>query len=275
MPAPSTASSGTTSEPAARPTELPRLPGLPALPPRADGPVLVMFSGGSDSTLTASILAEQHTVVHLITYHHAAMSFAAKSARALTLLQRKHGDEKFVYHLFDINDLMARIFVRPLASDLRRYGTYALPMCCGSCKLSMHVRSILYCYEHGIRYAADGSNSELSELFPEQMPPVLDLYRQLYARYGIEYTNPVFHVDRSDHRLFELGITQKRDYKTEHVVYSNQHSCAAGTMLYGFTLGIGVPLLGKSAKPDVATDYVGMKVEQYCVPYLDAALVPT
>jgi len=241
-------------------------------PSRSEGPVLVMFSGGSDSTLTASLLSEQHTVVHLVTYEHSAMTFAAKSRNAAEALRVAHGAERFVHSMIDINGYMARIFLRPLPQDLRRYGTYALPMCCGSCKLSMHVRSILYCREHDIRYAADGSNAELSELFPEQMQPVLELYRGLYERYGIEYTNPVFDVNRSDHRLFERGVTAKRDYKTEHVVYSNQHSCAAGVMLYGFTLGVGLPLLGTSAKKDVATRYIADKIEQFCVPFLDAEL---
>lgn len=242
------------------------------LPPRSEGPVLVMFSGGSDSTLTASLLSELHPVVHLVTYEHKAMSFASKSKLAVDNLRKAHGADRFVYTLLDINSFMARIFFRPLPQDLRKYGTYALPMCCGSCKLSMHVRSILYCYEHGIRYAADGSNAELSELFPEQMKPVLELYRQLYQRYGIEYTNPVFDVSRSDHQLFDRGVTTKRDYKTEHVVYTNQHSCAAGVMLYGFTLGVGLPLLGTSAKKDVATRYIADKIEQFCVPFLDAEL---
>jgi len=262
MPEPSAASSPTTSEGSGR----------PPLPARATSPALVMFSGGSDSSLTASLLAERHTVVHLVTYSHQAMWFDHRCLHSLANLRKAHGEDKFVHEFINIKDLMGRIFFRPLAGDLRRYGTYALPMCCGSCKLAMHVRSILYCHEHGIRYSADGSNAELSELFPEQMVPVLHKYRELYARYGIEYENPVFEVGRSDHRLFERGVTPKRDYKTEHVVYSNQHSCVAGLMLYGYTLAVGVPILGRSADKEAATSYIADKVESFCVPYLDAAL---
>jgi tRNA(Ile)-lysidine synthase TilS/MesJ len=57
---------------------------LPPLPARETSPVLVMFSGGSDSTLTASLLTEKHSVVHLVTYHHRAMGFAAKSVTSST-----------------------------------------------------------------------------------------------------------------------------------------------------------------------------------------------
>ena len=242
------------------------------VPPRDRSDVVVLFSGGSDSTLTASLLSEMHPVVHLITYSHKAMSFHTKAANAVAYLRKAHGEHKFVHSFLEINDLMELLYLRELPEDLREYGTYALPMCCGSCKLAMHVRTILYCRDKGARYAADGSNSELSDLFPEQMIPVLDLYRQLYLRYGIVYENPVFDVARSDHRLFERGVTPKRDYKTEHVVYSNQHSCAAGVMLYGYTLGVALPLLGKSANKDVAEHYIAKKIEKLSIPLLDKAL---
>ncbi len=245
---------------------------LPPLPPRGEAPALVMFSGGSDSTLLASLFAQQHTVVHLVTYHHRVMTFAEKSANAFGMLQKAFGADRFVHRIMDVNDLMSRIFVRPLPGDPKKYGTYALPMCCGSCKLSMHVRSIMYCREHGIRFAAVGSNAELSEHSPEQFKPVLELYRQLYARYGIDYSNPVFDIERSDHRLYDMGITPKRDYKSEKLSHTNQHSCAAGFMLYGFTLGVGLPLLGTSNKKELARRYIGDKIEQYCIPFLDAEL---
>lgn len=231
-----------------------------------------MFSGGSDSTLTASLLSENHTQVHLLTYSHKAMGFDKKCLTSFAFLQQRHGAERFVHQFLDINSLMAELFFKPLPKDLMTWGTYALPMCCGSCKLAMHVRSILYCHEHGIRFAADGSNVELSELFPEQMPSVLELYRQLYARFGIAYSNPVFNVNRSDFKLFDRGVTPKRDYKTEHVVYSNQHSCAAGVMLYGYTLGVSLPLMGSSSKEELAQKYIATKIEHFCIPYLEARL---
>ncbi len=245
----------------------------PVSPPtRGQSAAVVLFSGGSDSTLTASLLSEVHPVVHLITYSHKAMSFHTKAANSVAYLRKAHGKEKFVHSFLEINDLMDLLYLSELAADLRQYGTYALPMCCGACKLAMHVRSILYCHSLGARYAADGSNSELAELFPEQMRPVLELYRQLYLRYGIVYENPVFDVGRSDHWLFERGVTPKRDYKTEHVVYSNQHSCAAGLMLYGYTLGVALPLLGRSANKTTAERYIAAKVEKTCVPFLDRTL---
>ena len=70
----------------------------------------------------------------------------------------------------------------------------------------------------------------------------LELYRLLYARYGIAYFNPVFNVNRSDHVLFDRGV--------------------AGAMLYGYTPGVGIPMIGRSADRATAETYVKAKIEE-------------
>ncbi len=62
---------------------------------------------------------------------------------------------------------------------------------CGFCKLAMHVRTLLYCLDNGIKTVADGSNRNMS-FFPAQMPEVVLLVRELYKSFGIEYVTPVF-----------------------------------------------------------------------------------
>lgn len=255
MPAFSTPSCSTTCRELPTPDE----PGQPAT---------VLFSGGSDSTLTASLYAERGFHVHLVTYRHRIMRFEKKCLKSLASLRAKHGD-CFTHAFLDMNPVQDLIYFRHLADDLRRWGTYALPMCCGACKLSMHVCTVLYNVRHGIRYAADGSNIELSELFPEQMPVVLALYAQLYERFGISYATPVFDVRRTDHVLFERGVTKRRDYKQQVIVYSNQHSCFAGTLLHAYTLGLAVPLFGRSSDPVTAEQYVRAKIDDVVLPYLE------
>ncbi len=255
MSAPSTPSSSTTCGPG-------------ALPPEPLGPVTVLFSGGSDSTLTAALLARKHSHVHLLTYRHRVMRFEKKCLKALATLRDKYGEERFTHEFIELNPIFDKLFFGRLAADLRRYGTYALPMCCGACKLAMHVRTIQYNRERGIKFAADGSNMELADLFPEQMPAVLELYRGLYERFEINYGNPVFDVRRADHVLFEEGVTTRRDYKQQVIVYSNQHSCFAGTLLHAYTLGLLIPLFGRSSDEDLATEYIRNKVEEVCTPML-------
>ncbi len=231
-------------------------------------PVTVLFSGGSDSNLTASLLAEKHSVVHLVTYRHRIMRFEEKCLKSLELLRQAHGHHRFTHEFIDLNPVFDRLFFRRLAADLRRWGTYAFPMCCGACKLAMHTRTIQYNMEHNIRYVADGSNIEMSELFPEQMPRVLAIYAELYHRFGMRHSTPVYDVRRTDHRLFELGVTKKKDYKSQVFVYTNQHSCFAGTLLHSYALGVSVPLFGWSSDEEKAEAYVRAKMEEVCVPLL-------
>ena len=240
--------------------------------PEPGTPATVLFSGGSDSTLTASLYAEAGFTVHLVTYSHRVMRFTDKCLKSLESLREHHGADRFVHSFASLDPLMDLLFFKPLCRDLRRWGTYALPMCCGSCKLAMHAQTILYNRRHGIRYAADGSNIEMSELFPEQMPAVLALYADLYRRYGISHANPVFDVRRTDHELYDRGVTKRRNFKQQIFVYSNQHSCFAGTLLHAYTAGLAVPLLGRSSDPVKAARYVQAKIEEVCVPYLDREL---
>lgn len=238
-------------------------------PQHRNGPVVVLFSGGSDSTLVASMLAETHSVVHLVTYRHRIMRHEEKCLNSLESLRKAHGTDRFRHEFLDLNPLLNELYFRSLAGDLRRWGTYALPMCCGACKLAMHARTILYAREHGISEVADGSNVEMSELFPEQMPKVLALYAELYRRFNLRHSTPVYDVRRSDHCLFDRGVTRKKDYKSQVFTYTNQHSCFAGTLLHSYALGISIPLFGWSADEEKAEAYVRAKMEEVCIPLLE------
>jgi hypothetical protein len=241
----------------------------PPLPFRSEGDVLVMFSGGADSSLTASLLSEDHPVVHLVTYTHRAMSLPARCTASYEFLRKAHGYEKFVHHIRDIDDLTSLLFFWALPAGVQEHGAYALSFPGDSHRLAMHVASILYCQEHAIRYAADGSNLDVSKLFSEQTPRVLDMYRRLYARYGIEYSNPVFAVERSHDLLFERGVTPKRDYKTENVVFFNQHISPAGVMFDEFAFDAAFPW---PEKDTVAERSIAARIRTFCIPFLDKAL---
>jgi hypothetical protein len=74
--------------------------------------------------------------------------------------------------------------------------------------------------------------------------------------------------------LFDRGVTPEREVKNQHLMYTNQHSCVAGAMLYGYTLGVGIPVLGRSADKATAEQYIRAKIEEFCVPFLDREVGP-
>jgi len=223
--------------------------------------VSVLFSGGSDSTLVAALMAEKYQVVHLHTYVHSCMFFEQKCEKSLKRLRDRFGHEKFTHRYVNINRLFRRIYLRDMVADFHKYGNYLLSCSCAACKIAMHIETIMFNLKHGIRHACDGSQRETGMLFPEQMAGVMSTLARFYASFGISYTNPVYDMERNDWRLYEMGLTPKRDSKNEHVYYSTQHSCLIGTLLYIYVLGFYVPFFGKQADETTSVKYVNDKLE--------------
>jgi hypothetical protein len=62
---------------------------------------------------------------------------------------------------------------------------------CGLCKLTKHIRTLIYCLDNGVRHVCDGANQGMY-LFPDQMNRVIEETKKMYANFKIEYFNPVF-----------------------------------------------------------------------------------
>ena len=90
---------------------------------------------------------------------------------------------------------------------LCRHGFFVLSTC-GLCKLAMHVRTVKYCLDHGIRQACDGANQGMT-MFPDQMLPVILETRKMYAQFGIEYFNPVFDIQPPEEGSFIKGANRQ------------------------------------------------------------------
>ena len=153
--------------------------------------VAVLYSGGSDSTCTAVLAARAHPRVHLLTCMRLGMVHVERSNTNFRKLQEMFGPDRFRRpDLMPVDRLFRHLSYHGYLGDLRRHGLMVLTTC-GVCKLAMHSRALLYCRAQGIRKVWDGANRNMY-IFPEQMLSVLDLLRDLYARHGITYENPVF-----------------------------------------------------------------------------------
>jgi hypothetical protein len=85
------------------------------------------------------------------------------------------------------------MLVKDVIEEYQRYKSGFI--WCLGCKLSMHLKTILYCLEKRIKYAADGSSKDTSE-FVEQMPISLSSIKMIYKKYGINYLTPVYNKKR-------------------------------------------------------------------------------
>lgn len=159
-------------------------------PPKPDSRAVVLFSGGTDSTLAAALMAERFHEIHLVTYDRFGLFAVEGTGRVARGLQEKFGESRFRHTIINIDQLFKHISYESYFSDIRKHGFFPLSVC-GLCKLSMHVRTIIYCHDNEIRHVCDGANKGM-HLFPDQMKSVIEDLRGLYGRFGIDYTNPVF-----------------------------------------------------------------------------------
>lgn len=175
--------------------------------------VSLLFSGGSDSTLAAALLARDFDEIHLCTFKHYATWNIGASRIHARRLQEKFGDKRFI-HVF----LNSSAFFVSLQKDI--FGDWAshpylTNYFCGACKLAMHSQLIIYNIKNGIGHAASGA-SALMAMFPDQNKEGSDVLRDFYASYGITYHVPVYGADGVDKKLVESGIMDSRHLKDNH-----------------------------------------------------------
>lgn len=159
--------------------------------PLKDNAVL-LYSGGTDSTLSAVLLLEKVNTVHLLTFSRKGI-FSAQNAElnAKKLMNKYPG--RFVHKIIDVDKLFAFISYENYFRNLFRYGFFNLTTC-GLCKLAMHLRAAIYCIDNQIDEIADGANNGMY-MFPDQQRGYLDLLKEYYSKIGINYENPVFDFD--------------------------------------------------------------------------------
>nr|BDT30127.1 7-cyano-7-deazaguanine synthase [Bacteriovorax sp. HI3] len=162
--------------------------------------VAILFSGGTDSTLTAAMLQENFEKVHLVTYDRFGFHATDNTAIQTQALKEKYGEERFVHTFLNVDKLFQHVSYENYFENIKKHGLFNLSTC-GLCKLSMHVRTIKYCIDNEVYFVADGANQAMT-MEPAQMKPVIDEMKRMYAHFGITYFNPVFEMDGPEDKDF-------------------------------------------------------------------------
>ena len=173
--------------------------------------VALLFSGGLDSTLAATVLAQNYDRVHLVSvsrgYGHTKVG---RTSRRFEELRARLDPNKFDHVILSAKDLFRRAILRTLVHDVVKYkGLFVI---CVGCKLVMHTIGAIYCLERGIPNIADGASGATGWM-SDQTEEALQGYRQLHAALGLRYSNPVVQItNRQDERdrLKELGFSTGR-----------------------------------------------------------------
>jgi predicted subunit of tRNA(5-methylaminomethyl-2-thiouridylate) methyltransferase len=151
---------------------------------------VVLYSGGTDSTVVAALAAQAFDIVHLLTFTRFGIHHPGRSRANVGKLKAKYGPDRFVHRILDIDRLFRKIAYGGYAGCVRRHGFFVLATC-ALCKVAMHTRALVYALDNEIRMVRDGANKEM-KLFPAQTAEGIALIERLYGAFGIRYETPVF-----------------------------------------------------------------------------------
>ena len=248
--------------------------------------IAVLFSGGTDSTAAAALMLDRYNSVHLLTFTHSGITKKDNAAASAAALIRKYGAERCLHRMIDIDTFYKKITYHDYADSLIRYGLFNISTC-GLCKMTMHMRTIIYCLDNGINAAADGANKNQAP-FPFQMKEVIEDLTILYKKFGVEYSNPVFGYDFPDDIdwLHKLGISHKPGYgsdtddtmTTGRLLYekgifahknikgtgldkTNQPECAQWILMNIFAVGYYIPVHGPDKYTEKTREFFRYKME--------------
>jgi len=225
--------------------------------------ISILFSGGPDSTLAALKALDEAETVHLLTFHNKRMSKVGKHRIVSEEMKRKFGEERVFTYEADTNELYNTFYYKALKNNLLKYRTFLIPWRCGACKLAMHSLAIKYNLEHGINATYDGANFESEPYFVDQTRPYIEVMKKFYKKYGMRYDCPVYNIPETDKETEKYGLIKTKDTKSEHFVFSTQHTCMSGVYVHLHSRFYYHPFRGKKRAERLAEKFLEETLEKF------------
>jgi len=154
--------------------------------------VLVLFSGGADSTATAVYYLNKGYKVQLITFDNGVEINLCNSEKKAKMIIRKH-PKLCSWQMLNNRNLFREMAIKTLEQDVKKYGNL---VCCG-CKLAMLAQSIVFCKKNGIKIIADGF--EKGQIYyPEQTPDYIYVASLLCKKFGVKNEHPLYNLSSTE-----------------------------------------------------------------------------
>lgn len=209
--------------------------------------VSVLFSGGSDSTLAAAFMCRQFEKVHLLTFIRSGILSIDNAKVNAQRLKKKFGKDKLTHKFINMEQTFKKLYYDDYIRNLKSYGVFLVAGTCFACLLAMHTETIIYNLENKISSACDGYKKEKEHIYVPMSKEGIVYTKELYAKYGIDYLNPVYNITRTDWELFDLGITSKRDAKFPYhgLEADYEPNCSQGVLTNAYISAYYYPLYHK------------------------------
>lgn len=170
--------------------------------------VLLMYSGGRDSTLAACRLAEQGYFVYLVNFSQGAVLHGKNAAHGAERLMNLYGKDHIEFlgnkHIAGIwRDFIFPVYNKKPSEILNEFGELTISQFnCLACRSAMYVWCVIKAKKENIRFIAEGARADQG--FCVQMPGIIQRYKNLLAEYGMELLTPVYDLNDDWERKNQL-----------------------------------------------------------------------
>lgn len=170
---------------------------------RKDNDVLLLYSGGKDSTLAAIRLYNAGYNIHFIHFDNGHMRDQDKPYLTFQETFGKKDDFYFDYELssVDIKQIFEEYFSN-WSVNLSNDPTLTSEIRCLSCRMAMYTKAIEIAKEQGFKYIAEGAR--ISQKFMLEQLPITNRLKELATSQGIKLLLPVLYVDDDQKEIEEL-----------------------------------------------------------------------
>lgn len=172
--------------------------------------VLVMFSGGLDSLLTTCKIIENGYKAVLVHYDNGCSVGSKNACTTVSRLIERYGEGKVEFWGIGVTSgyfySLKNIYLINYSKLINSYQLTLQQVYCLSCRTAMYIFSILLCKQLKINKIAEGTRK--SQLFVIEQEPMLEEYKKLLGKYGIELLLPVLDLESDQEREESLLIRQ-------------------------------------------------------------------
>lgn len=161
--------------------------------------VLLLFSGGRDSLLSACKLIEEGYYISMLALDNGCMSGIENIEETANRVIARYGQDKAEFLGVSliaplINDLRRKRALQELSEWTENYAHLLLSQVdCLICHTAMYIAAIAYCKAHNIMYLAEGAR--LSQKFFVELAEMNRHYVDLCTQHGVELVLPVSEID--------------------------------------------------------------------------------
>lgn len=173
-------------------------------------PQVVLFTGGRDSTLTASILMMQDTPICLLSADSGCSVHGEIISYRVNELKKRFGSHLLIgHHTLDIAGTFRSIALENIEADILTHKKNLIVL--GE-KLALLAHTVDFCLRNNYKTINVGY-TKYQEEFPEQRNVSIDFFEVFLSSYDIQFSQPIYEeatsVEYVKYKLMQVGLSNK------------------------------------------------------------------